>query len=313
LQLLYLSPMKIFPPFALKCWIYSVLIICSSPLFVPKAQAAEPMSVVVTLPVLKDLVEALGKEHVRVSTLISGSESEHTYTPKPSDLIRIQKAKVLFQVGLDLELWVQPLIQNADRPNLPIITTSKGVRLIEGGATDGHGHGRVNPHIWLDPKNVQVMIAHIRKGLIIADPAHQAEYEKNASVYLQKLKKLEAELTKKVAGLKDKKIITHHPAWPYFALRFGFEIRSNILTQIGSAPSAKKLGILIRLIKKEGIHVIVSEPQLNQKIPLILAEETGAVVVPLSPLTGAIPGTDSYLDLMRYNVETLVNALEKKQ
>ncbi len=282
-------------------------------LFVPKAGAAEPLPVVVTLPVLKDLVTVVGERHIRVSTLISGSESEHTYTPKPSDLVRIQKAKVLFQIGLDLELWVQPLIENADRPNLPIITTSKGVSLIEGGPVHGHGHGAVNPHIWLDPQNVQIMITEIKKALIAVDPEHRADYEENAAIYLQKLEKLEAELKRKVAPLKDTKIITHHPAWPYFAKRFGFDIRSNILTQIGSAPSAKKLGILIRQIKKEKIRVIVSEPQLNQKIPLILAEETGATVVPLSPLTGALPGTDHYLDLMRYNVEALVNVLEKVQ
>lgn len=305
--------MKNLPRFVLKCSFSSVLIVCLMFLFTPKAQAGEALPVVATLPVLKDLVEVVGKQHIWVSTLISGSESEHTYTPKPSDLIRIQKAKILFQIGLDLELWVTPLIQNADRPDLLIITTSKNVILIEDGAPDNHGHahGVANPHIWLDPQNVKVMIGHIKRGLIAADPGNQQDYEKNASDYLRELESLEADLKTKVARLKEKKIITHHPAWPYFAKRFGFDIRSNILTQIGSAPSAKKLGLLIRQIKKEGIRVIVSEPQLNQKIPRILAEETGAIVVPLSPLTGAIPGTDRYLDLIRYNVEALVAALEK--
>ncbi len=284
---------------------------CLTVLFVTNTQAAPPIAVVATLPVLKDLAEAVGKEHVRVSSLISGLESEHTYTPKPSDLITIQKAKVLFQIGLDLELWVRPLIQNADRPDLPLITTSREVKVIETGAADDHGHGAANPHIWLDPQNVKVMIGHILKGLIAADPDHRQDYEKNASDYIRALENLEKELKTKVGRLKDKKIITHHPAWPYFAQRFGFDIRSNILMQIGSAPSAKKLGVLIRQIKEEGIRVIVSEPQLNQKIPSILAEETGATVVPLSPLTGAISGTDHYLDLMRYNIETLAAALEK--
>lgn len=299
--------------FLLKPCFYSFLILSLTGFFIANVQAAEPLPVVATLPVLKDFVEVVGKQHIRVSTLISGSESEHTYTPKPSDLIRIQKAKILFQIGLDLELWVTPLIQNADRPDLPIITTSKNVILIEDGASDNHGHahGVANPHIWLDPQNVKVMIGHIRKGLIAADPVHQQDYEKNASDYLQELDSLEADLKMKVARLRENKIITHHPAWPYFAKRFGFDIRSNILTQIGSAPSAKKLGMLIRQIKKEGIRVIVSEPQLNQKIPRILAEETGVTVVPLSPLTGAIPGTDRYLDLIRYNVEALVAALEE--
>jgi ABC-type Zn uptake system ZnuABC Zn-binding protein ZnuA len=55
--------------------------------------------------------------------------------------------------------------------------------------------------------------------------------------------------------------------------------------------------------------VIVSEPQMNQKIPDVLARETGARIVVLSPLPGAMPGTETYLSLLRYNVIQLANAL----
>lgn len=277
------------------------------------AHAAGPIPVVATLPILQDLVEAAGKPHVTVSSLIAGFESEHTYTPKPSDLILIQKAKVLFQIGLGLEVWVDPLIKNAGRADLLIITTSGGIPVIQD-PTDDHSdddHPAGNPHIWLDPENVKTMMRHISEGLSLADPDHRQDYEKNTSDYIQQLETLQKELQTKVARLKEKKIITHHPAWPYFAQRFGFEIRGNLLTQIGSEPSAKKIGGLIRQIKKEGIRVIVSEPQLNPKIPQILAEETGVMIVPLSPLPGAIPGTAHYPDLIRHNVEALVSVLEK--
>lgn len=290
-----------------------ILVILFTVRFTISAHAAAPIPVVATLPILQDLVEVAGLPHVTVSSLISGFESEHTYTPKPSDLILIQKAKVLFQIGLGLEVWVNPLIKNAGRANLPIITTSEGVSLIQDPEDDhpDHDHPAGNPHIWLDPQNVKIMMRHISEGLSLADPDHRKDYEKNTSNYIQKLETLEKELETKVDRLKEKKIITHHPAWPYFAQRFGFEIRGNLLTQIGSEPSAKKIGGLIRQIKKEGIRVIVSEPQLNPKIPQILAEETGVTIVPLSPLPGAIPGTTHYLDLIRYNVEALVSALEK--
>ncbi len=278
---------------------------------------AETLRVVTTLPVLQDFVEVVGAPHVQVSSLISGLESEHTYTPKPSDMILIKKSKLLFKIGLGLETWVEALIKNADHPGLAVIVTSKNVPLIEeadhhdGEKSDHHAEG--NPHIWLDPQNVKIMVAHIATALIAADPAHEGDYRKNTSNYLEKLDHLEKALLLKVSQLPDKKIMTHHPAWPYFAKRFGFEIKANILTQVGSEPSAKKMGTLIHLIQKEDIKVIVSEPQLNPKIPKILSEETGVMIVPLSPLPGALPGTEHYLDLIRYNVETLVSALKRSK
>ncbi len=284
----------------------------------PVIGAAEPIRVVATLPVLKDLVEVVGGRHVQAASLISGFESEHTYRPKPSDLILIQKARLLLKIGLGLETWVEPLIANAAPANLLAVTTSKGVELIDDHGADAHadghgadGHVEGNPHIWLDPENVKIMVNHIRDGLIKVDAVHEEDYRENAVIYIERLSELQKALQAKVAVLKTRKIITHHPAWPYFARRFGFVIKGNILRQIGSGASAKTIGKLIRQIKAEKIRVIVSEPQLNQKIPEILAEETGARIVSLSPLPGAIPGTARYLDLIRYNVESLVSALEK--
>ncbi len=295
-------------------------------LFLPTGlHAGEKIPIVVTLPVLKDFTEQIGGAYVEVKSLITGLESEHTYTPKPSDLLAIKKAKMLVKIGLGLEIWVNTLIKNADRPDLKIVTTSDGVGLIrdhserhepehrEETIDKQHAfkeqHTMGNPHIWLDPENVKIMIRHITEGLIKIDPAHRGDYLHNQSRYIRELEALEAELKKKVSRLANRNIVTHHPAWPYYARRFGFAIKGDILTQVGTEPSAKHMGELIKLIDKEKVKVIVSEPQLNPKIPQTLSQETGAKVVVLSPLPGAIPGTETYLDLIRHNTETLISAL----
>ncbi|MFQ5580297.1 MAG: metal ABC transporter substrate-binding protein [Nitrospiria bacterium] len=273
--------------------------------------AAEPIAVVATLPVLKGFTEKIGGAHVRVTSLIHGLESEHTYTPKPSDVVAIRRARLLIKIGLGLEVWVDPLIENADRADLPIVTTSQGVFLIddEAHALEHPGESGANPHIWLDPENAKIMIQNIVEGLIKVDPVHKNDFIQNQSRYIQDLDLLVEELMETVKTLPDKAIITHHPAWPYFSHRFGFIIKGDILSQIGSRPSARHLGRLIDLIRKEGVRVIVSEPQLSSKVPRILADETGASVVVLSPLPGAIPGTETYFDLIRHNIEALVAAL----
>lgn len=282
------------------------LVLWAGPLY-----AAEPIAVVATLPVLKGFTEEIGGAHVTVTSLISGLESEHTYTPKPSDVIAIRHARLLIKIGLGLEVWVDPLIENADRSDLPVVITSQGVSLVNdrAHALEHPGESTANPHIWLDPENAKIMIRNIVEGLVKIDPAHEDDFIQNQSRYLLALDLLVKELMETVNALPDKAIITHHPAWPYFSRRFGFIIKGDILSQIGSRPSARHIGGLIELIRKEGVRVIVSEPQLSPKIPNILADETGATVVVLSPLPGAIPGTETYFDLIRHNTQVLVAAL----
>ena len=283
--------------------------------------SGEPIPVVVTIPVLKDLVEQVGGSRVRVQALMSGLESEHSYSPRPSDLMAISKARLLVEIGVGLEVWVQPLVKNSGNPLLSVVTTSKGIALIRdhdphasNTAADGATHENPqagNPHIWLDPENAKIMMRHITEALIRTDPAHAPDYRKNQAAYLRHLDDLQSELAGRLKSVKDRRIIVHHPAWPYFARRFGFQIAGEIVTQPGAEPSARRVQELIVRIRKERIRVIVSEPQLNHSIPQLLAQETGARLVVLTPLPGGVAGTDSYLDMLRYNVLQLAEALER--
>jgi len=285
----------------------------------PLAHAAphpEPINIVVTIPVLKDLTEQVGGRHVRVTSLLSGYENEHTYSPKPSDLVAVRKARLLFEIGIGLEVWVSSLVKNAGSASLRVITTSKGIALLrdrpnlEGELLAAEEEEQGNPHIWMDPENATTMMRHITEALIQVDPAHATEYRSNQASYLRKLDQLRGDLSDRIRRLADRRFIAHHPAWPYFARRFGFQIVGTIQPQSGSEPSALHLHGLIATIKKDRIKVVVSEIQLSQKIPEMLAKETGARVVVLTTLPGGLPHTETYLDMLRYNVLQLANALD---
>jgi ABC-type Zn uptake system ZnuABC Zn-binding protein ZnuA len=278
----------------------------------------EPLNIVVTIPVLKDLAQQVGGPNVRVTSLLNGYENEHTYSPRPSDLVAVRKARLLFEVGIGLEVWVSSLVKNAGSPSLRVVTTSQGIGLIRDhtGHRDGVHQGEKttgsdgNPHIWLDPENVAIMLRHITEALIAADPAHATDFRNRQAVYLRKLDQLRKELSDRVKQLPDRRFVAHHPAWPYMARRFGFDMAATILMQSGAEPSALQLQSLIGKIKKERIKVIVSEIQLSQKLPTLLAKETKTRIVVLTTLPGGVPGTETYIDMLRYNVLQLANALE---
>jgi ABC-type Zn uptake system ZnuABC Zn-binding protein ZnuA len=268
---------------------------------------ATPVQVVATLPILKEFAEQVGREHVQVKSLITGFESEHSYSPKPSDLKAVAEARLLLEIGLGLEVWVSGLVRNAANSRLRIVTTSRDISVIRD-AAEPTSQG--NPHIWLDPENAKIMTRHIAEGLAAVDPSHTTEYRANLEHYLQRLSDSERELQRRVTGLRDRRIVTYHPAWPYFARRFGFRIEGDIIRQIGAEPTGAELARLAHRMKTEKIKVIVSEPQLNQKVAQALAGETGARIVLLSVLPGAIKGTESYLSMLQYDIETLAEALE---
>ncbi|MEO6306620.1 MAG: metal ABC transporter substrate-binding protein [Nitrospiraceae bacterium] len=298
-----------------------VLLATNGLLSAPLSLAAlpdEPLNIVVTIPVLKDLAQQVGGPNVRVTSLLSGYENEHTYSPRPSDLVAVRKARLLFEVGIGLEVWVSSLVKNAGSPSLRVVTTSQGIGLIrdhtghrdgthQGGETTGSDG---NPHIWLDPENVAIMLRHITEAFIAADPAHATDFRNRQAVYLRKLDQLRKELSDRVKQLPDRRFVAHHPAWPYMARRFGFDMAATILMQSGAEPSALQLQSLIGKIKKERIKVIVSEIQLSQKLPTLLAKETKTQIVVLTTLPGGVPGTETYIDMLRYNVLQLANALE---
>lgn len=280
------------------------------------AAAAEPLNVVVTLPVLKDWVQQVGGAHVRVVSLMTGYESEHTYSPKPSDLVAVRKAALLFEVGAGLEVWVTSLVKNAGNASLQVITTSKDIPLIHDqpestGDAHGHAHQAGNPHVWLDPSSAATMVQHIFHAMASADPAHATDYRTNATTYLQTLARVQDETLGLLKQLANRAVIVHHPAWPYFAKRYDLRIAGTILTQPGGEPSARHLHSLIETIKRDHIRVIISEVQLNQKVPQLLARETGAHIAVLTTLPGGLPGTETYLDMLRYNVLQLARALEQ--
>lgn len=90
------------------------------PLVHPPSGHAASIKVVATLPILKEFAEQVGREHVEVQSLITGLESEHSYSPKPSDLRSLGQAHLLLEVGLGLEVWVSGLVKNAANPQLQI-------------------------------------------------------------------------------------------------------------------------------------------------------------------------------------------------
>jgi manganese/iron transport system substrate-binding protein len=181
-----------------------------------------------------------------------------------------------------------------------------------------HHHDEGDPHFWLDPTNVVTYVANIRDGLISVDPAGAEVYRANAERYIAQLNELDRFIASEVAAIPEanRKLVTNHESFGYFADRYGFRIIGTIVPGVstGVSPSAQQLARLIERVRDAGARVIFLETGANPQLAEQLARETGLTIVSdlythsLSEADGPAP---TYIDMMRYNVKRIVEALKQ--
>jgi zinc transport system substrate-binding protein len=148
---------------------------------------------------------------------------------------------------------------------------------------DEHNHEGVDPHIWLSPMQVKKQVDTIAQTLSEEDPENAQTYKKNADEFKKQLDELHFEIETKLSELKTDKLMVFHPAWGYFADEYG--LKQIAIEQSGKEPSAEQLQNIIDEAKEENIKVIFVQSQFNKEIAESVAEEIGAIVVSIDPLS----------------------------
>jgi len=281
-------------------WLVVVLVLIST--LSGAAAASERVLVAASIAPLADFVRQVGGHSVEVFTLVPPGASPHTYEIAPRQVVRVAQARLLVLSGVGLEYWATKLVAAAGNPALQVVDTSQGIPLLDAGP-----HG-ANPHIWLDVRQAMLQVQRVSNALIKADPEHAAEYEANTGAYLNQLEGLDAEIAAEVARWQHHEFIAFHPAWVYFARRYGLEQAAVIEKSPGREPSPAEIAAIVRTARRIAARAIFAEPQFSPKAAATIAEESDARVVFLDPLGGSLH-SQTYVDLMRYNVAQMASAL----
>ncbi len=288
------------------------------------AVAAKKLFVVTTIPDLASIAEAVGGDHVETFAIAKGYQDPHFVDPKPSYMIKLQKADLFVQVGLDLELgWVPSLLDGARNPNiLPgakgYVDASENVPLLEIPAGDptqlraqGDIHVYGNPHYWLDPLRGKIIADNIHRALVRLRPEWKADFNRNLQSFKSKIDRKTREWIERLQPYSGTPIVAFHNSWPYLEERFPFDIVMFIEPKPGIPPTPKHLVRVIKAMKQNNIRVIIIEPYYSKKSAELVAAKTGAVVVELAGSVGAEPGIDDYFDLFEYNINKLIDAFKQ--
>jgi len=284
------------------------------------AQATGRLNVVASNSIVADWVRNIAGDHVELTVLVGPDADVHTFEPSPADDVVLNKADIIFEIGLGFEHWMDKLYKASASHAKRVILTNHVVVEPLTILKLGRLHGEdTDPHVWHNVRYVMGMVKRINTALKLADPVHGPMYDQKTQSYLQQLEKLDGWIMRETSQIPsaERKLVTNHDSLGYFCERYHFQLVGaafNSATTEAEDPSAKDMAELIFKIKTSRVGVVFAENINNPKFIAMLASEAKVQLAPLL-YTDALGGQDSpagtYMDMMRYNVKTIVTAFEK--
>jgi ABC-type Zn uptake system ZnuABC Zn-binding protein ZnuA len=251
---------------------------------------------------LADIAQSVAGDRLEVTSLLPVGMDPHSFDPTPRDAAEVAKARAVIINSPGFEPPVDDLIAGAGRDGLLVIDASAGLP----GAD-------VDPHFWLDPTMVVTYVDNIRAGLTTIDPAGAEEYAANAAAYQQRLRELDSWISRRVDAVPASRrlLVTNHESFGRFAERYGFKVVGSVFPSPDAegTPSAQDIGGLIEQIRATGAPAIFLETGSNPDLANQVARETGVKVVTDLYTHSLGDEAPTYLDMMRWNVTAIVEAL----
>jgi ABC-type Zn uptake system ZnuABC Zn-binding protein ZnuA len=273
-------------------------------------EAPGTLRVVATTTVFADLVRQVGGDEVEVTSLVPKGGEVHTFDPAPSTARAVAGADLIVMNGLGLDDWLGELAANVGT-DAQVIRLGEDLPDVE--YIESEEDGTVNPHLWLDVALAERYVVRIRDALVELRPAETGRLGEAAAAYLARLGELDLEVRAALAALPaaDRRVVSFHDAFPYYARAYDLTIVGNVVRAPGQEPSAGEVGALVDAIREADVSAILSEVQFSDAVVQTIADETGATVVTeLYSDSLGDPPVDSFEALIRWDTDRIVAAIE---
>ena len=279
------------------------------------------LNIVATTPDLGAIAREIGKDKVDVTSIAKPTEDPHFVDAKPSFIVKLNKADMLIDGGLQLEMgWLAPLVQSARNNkimpgNAGYMAASTGIHPLEVAAMEttramGDIHPCGNPHFMLDPANGKIFAAQLGERMCQIDKENSSYYKENVKDFMQRLDRKLAEWQKAMEPFRGTKVVTYHKTFSYFAQRFNLNVVGELEQKPGVPPSPTHINGLVPMMKGEGVKLIIVEEFRERKTPEFVASQTGAKIIILPIMVGGQKETEDYLSFFDYNIGKIVSALK---
>jgi len=286
------------------------------------ARAQGKLNVIATTEDLAAIAREVAGDRASIESLARGYQDPHYVEPKPSFILKLQKADVLIAVGRELEIgWLPPLIQQSRNARIQpgaegYLDASLHAEILEipqGQITRAMGdvHPLGNPHYWLDPENGKRIAKDVADKLSQLRPNDRASFEQRLADFTTRLDAAEKRWVAMMAPYRGAKVVTYHRSFPNFARRFGLDIIGYVEPRPGIPPTPQHTLDLINEMKRQNVKLILVEPYFDLKTPNSIARATDGVVLVMPPSVGGVKEVTDYFKLFDYDLNLLINAIKK--
>lgn len=279
------------------------------------SSTSKVVTVVTTIAPIANIIQNVGSNYVNVIAIVPSGTDSHTFEPTPSIAKLLGVADIIMVNGLDLELPTVKLAEKVKKPGTPIVMLGNKTLDRKDWQYDfsfPRQHGHPNPHLW---PNIALSIRYaeiIRDSLIALDPVNKAGYIANTEVYLANLDELDNAIFDCIKSIpeKNRKLVTYHDSFAYFAPRYGLKIVAAVQPSNFSEPRPREVIKIIKQIKKENVAAIFGSEVFPSKVMRYIALETGVKFIDqLSDDELPPPPNNSFIGMMANNLTVMTDAL----
>ena len=304
--------------------------------------------VVVSFSILEDIVSVIGGKRVHVTSLVRRNMDSHMFQPTPRQAKIVASADLVIMNGLGFEGWMERLVKASGYKGKTIVATDNIPKLkfeddhddhkkddhghkkdhddhkkdAHGHKKDhddhhghGHGHGEWDPHVWLSVPNMKIYVTNVAEAMSRMDPSSKTYYMKNLKKYISDLNNLDKFIRRSINSIpkKDRVVITSHEAFGHLSNEYGIEFLAPQGLSTETRASASKIASIVRFIKKHSVKAVFPENITDNRLIEQISKQT-KIKIGASLYSDALSEKNgpagTYLNYMRYNVNTIVNALK---
>jgi len=300
-------------------------------MLLPATNHAAP-NIIVSIQPLHSLVAAITTDVTEPTLLIPATQSPHGFRLRPSNALALHHADLVLWVGETLETTLAgtidgleddiTVISALDLPGMALLSARPGGLHADHADAEHHGHPKgkrpprpanahIDPHLWLNPQNMLVLMDAIASWLSNQDPEHAEQYQRNAEQTRQRLQTLDSELQTDLDPIRSKPFLVLHDAFQYLEQHYRLNSIGSIAVSPDRRPGARRLVSLRRRLRDSDAICLFAEPQVSRRVIDSLTDGSNTRTGILDPIGANItPGPDAYFQMLQNNADALLNCLE---
>jgi len=271
----------------------------------PVSAASAALTIVAAENFYGDLARQIAGPHAAVTSILSNPDQDpHLFEADAATAKALTSARVVIANGADYDPWMEKLLNASKAENRTEIVVADLV-----GKKSGD-----NPHLWYDPANMEATAEKLAEELSKADPAHKADYDKNAKAFVASLKPLEAKMADIKSHYAGQPVTASEPVFRYMAQALGLDMRNEqfqTAVMNSTEPSPADVAAFEDDLKGHKVRVMLYNSQADDAAVKRLVGIAQASHVPVVGVSETEPAGKTYEVWMLDQLTALNQALAK--